>query len=228
MTSTSRSVRFRVNGDEAALAMPGQFSAENASAAIAVAGAMQIPRKEAIDALKSFLGLPGRMELVDEGQQFFVYIDYAVTPDSFHKLAGVIKNGILHPGKKWWWVFGACGERDRGKRPEMGEIAARVADYIILTNEDPWHEDPERIMDEIEAGVVAGGKKRDENYWRMMDRAEAIRFAVQRAQPGDVVTITGKGAETAMAIGNTLVPWNERAIVRKLLREILEIKNASS
>ena len=75
---------------------------------------------------------------------------------------------------------------------------------------------------------MAGGKKRDENYWRMMDRAEAIRFAVQRAQPGDVVTITGKGAETAMAIGNTLVPWNERAIVRKLLREILEIKNASS
>ncbi|MDO8582175.1 MAG: UDP-N-acetylmuramoyl-L-alanyl-D-glutamate--2,6-diaminopimelate ligase [bacterium] len=202
------------------LQIPGRFTLANACAAFAVATVLGIPHDVARHALQSVKGIPGRLERIDEGQSFIAMIDYAVTPDSFEKLAEVVRGEILAKGARWWWVFGATGERDRAKRPILGEIAGRVADFVVLTNEDPFHEDPERILDEVEAGVKKSGKEKEKNYWRTLDRRAAIRYALERAKPGDVVTITGKGAETAMAIGDNRVPWDERQIVREILGEI--------
>ena len=144
--------------------------------------------------------------------------------------------------KKIISVFGACGERDRGKRPIMGEIVSRFADYIIVTNEDPYNEDPQRIIDEVFNGVV-GGKSKIQNYksqinskseiinskrrakifiegkncWRILDRKKAIKKALQLAKPGDFVVITGKGAEETMAVGNKRIPWNDKKVVMRIL-----------
>lgn len=201
------------------LPIPGAFTIANACAAIAVARALGIADDVAVRALRAVQGIPGRLERIDEGQPFTVMIDYAVTPDAFEKLADVIRHDVLRAGGKWWWVFGATGERDRAKRPIVGEIAGRAADFVVLTNEDPFHEDPERILDEVEAGVKKSGKEKEKNYWRTLDRRAAIRYALTHAKEGDVVTITGKGAETSMAIGGQRIPWDEREIVREILRE---------
>jgi len=139
-----------------------------------------------------------------------------VTPDAFEKLyASILPLKI--PGTKIIHVFGACGERDRGKRPLMGEIASGYADVVILTNEDPFYEDPEQIIDDIEKGVT---KKKDKNYFRIFDRREAIRKALSLAEIGDIVLITGKGAETSLAIGDKRLPWSERAVVEEELERL--------
>ena len=103
----------------------------------------------------------------------------------------------------------------------MGRIASDNADIIILTNEDPYHEDPERIIDEIEAGVT---KKKGETYFRIFDRREAIMKALMLAEEGDIVLVTGKGAEETMAFGDVRVPWNEKSVIEGILREIQRSK----
>ncbi len=204
------------------LQIPGKFTIANACAAIAVARSLAIPDTISLHALSAVKGIPGRLERIQAGQPFVVMIDYAVTPDSFEKLAELVRSEMLEKNGRWWWVFGATGERDRAKRPILGEIAGRTADFVVLTNEDPFHEDPERILDEVEAGVVKAGKEKEKNYWRTLDRRAAIRYALAHAKPGDVVTITGKGAETAMAVGDERIPWNERQIVREILNELIK------
>ena len=116
-------------------------------------------------------------------------------------------------------VLGACGERDRGKRPVMGSIVSSYADRLILTNEDPYHEDPERILDEIECGVT--GKEKGKDYWRISDRREAIARALNLARSGDWVIMTGKGAEETMAVGDARLPWNERRVIEEELVKIV-------
>ena len=116
-------------------------------------------------------------------------------------------------------VFGACGERDRGKRPIMGEIVARYADYIFITNEDPYNEDPQRIIEEVFSGVIKY-KKESIDCWKVLDRREAIRKALQLAQPGDFVIITGKGAEETMAIGKDRIPWKEKTVIEEELAKL--------
>lgn len=211
---------FTIGDRTITLRFPGKFMAANALAAFAVSRALGVQEDIAVHALASVVLLPGRLERIDEGQKFLVVIDYAVTPDAFTQLADVVRTSMLRPGAKWWWVFGATGERDRAKRPILGEIAGRSADFVVLTNEDPFHEDPEKILDAVEEGVKKSGKEKEKNYWRTLDRRAAIRFAFEHAASGDVVTITGKGAETAMAIGDERIPWNERKIVRDILRQI--------
>jgi UDP-N-acetylmuramoyl-L-alanyl-D-glutamate--2,6-diaminopimelate ligase len=143
-------------------------------------------------------------------------------------------------------IFGACGERDRGKRPMMGEIVSRFADYIILTNEDPYNEDPAQIINEVAAGIPLCHSERsgtesknlldsneiprqarddvfcfteNVNFWKIMDRQEAIKKALQLAKPGDYIIITGKGAEEIMAIGKERIPWNDKKVIIEELRE---------
>jgi UDP-N-acetylmuramoyl-L-alanyl-D-glutamate--2,6-diaminopimelate ligase len=120
-------------------------------------------------------------------------------------------------GKKIIGVLGACGERDRGKRPIMGKIVASQADVIILTNEDPYYEDPEQIIDDIERGVT---KKLDKTYFRIFDRREAIHRALSLAEIGDIVLVTGKGAEVTMALGAERIPWSERQVIEEELAKL--------
>lgn len=204
---------FTVEGVRFRLHIPGFFNIENAMASLGVAQLLGIDFATAKEALESVMSVPGRMELVPNSMNADIIIDYAVTPDAFEKVyASILPLKI--PGTKIIHVFGACGERDRGKRPLMGEIASSYADIVILTNEDPFHEDAERIIDDIERGVT---KKKDKEYFRIFDRREAIHKALSLMEIGDIVLITGKGAETSMAIGNKRLSWSERAVVEEEL-----------
>lgn len=198
------------------LHLPGLFNIENALASLGVARLLDIDFSLAQEALAHIEVIPGRMESVANMIGADIIIDYAVTPDSFEKLYESVLP-LKIPGTKIIHVFGACGDRDRGKRPIMGEIATSHADIIILTNEDPFFEDPEQILDDIEKGIT---KKKDKNYFRIFDRREAIRKALSLAEIGDIILITGKGAEETMALGEKRVPWNERRVIEEELRKI--------
>lgn len=212
-----KGTEFMVNGVHFHLHLPGLFNIENALAALGVAQLVGIDFSVAKEALESITSVPGRMEMVPNAINADIIIDYAVTPDAFEKLyASILPLKI--PGTKIIHVFGACGERDRGKRPQMGEIVSGYADIVILTNEDPYYEDPEQIIDDIEKGVT---KKKDKNYFRIFDRREAIHKALSLAEIGDIVLITGKGAEVSMAMGKERLSWNERAVVEEELRKLV-------
>lgn len=211
-----KGTEFTVDEMRFRLSLPGLFNIENALAALGVARLLTIDFPTAKEALESVSGVPGRMELVPNDIDADILIDYAVTPDAFEKLyASILPLKI--PGTKIIHVFGACGERDRGKRPMLGEIASGYADVIVLTNEDPYYEDPERIIDEVEKGIT---KKKDKDYFRIFDRRGAIRKALSLAELGDIVLITGKGAEETIAIGDKRLPWSERQVIEEELRAL--------
>lgn len=208
---------FRALGHFFELHLPGLFNVENALAAITTGQALALSVEAMQRALRATRGIPGRMELVPNDHGIDIIIDYAVTPDSFEKLYATVLP-LKIPGTKIIHVFGACGERDRGKRPLLAQIASERADIIILTNEDPYYEDAEKILDDIEAGMAK--KMIRENYYRIFDRREAIQRALTLAERGDIVLITGKGAEETMALGAKRVAWKERQVVEEELAKL--------
>ncbi len=217
--------------------LPGLFNVENALAGTCVGLVYDISPEVIRTALEKIQGVPGRMEKVPNNKGLEIIIDYAVTPDSLEKvyeLINKIKNNchpelvsgsdsempkqVRHDSRKIISVLGSCGERDRGKRPMMGEIVSRYADYVIITNEDPYGEDPDQIINEVLSGIK--NKKLGENLFRIMDRREAIKKALQIARPGDIFVITGKGAEEVMAIGKQRIPWNEKKVILEELEKL--------
>ena len=207
------------------LQLPGEFNIENALAATCAGVSEGITLETISKALEKIKNIPGRFEFVQNDKGFNIVIDYAVTPDSLEKLyelIGKIKKAESSTKDssvgKIIAVFGACGERDRGKRPIMGNIVSNHADYVIVTNEDPYGEDPAQIMEEIVAGIKS--KRENENFWKILNRRESIKKALKLAKPGDFIVITGKGAEETMAIGKKRVPWNDRKIVEEELQRI--------
>jgi UDP-N-acetylmuramoyl-L-alanyl-D-glutamate--2,6-diaminopimelate ligase len=208
--------KFKIQNSKFSLNIPGLFNIENALAATCVGLAEGISLEAISKALEKIQGVPGRLENIPNERGLNIMIDYAVTPDSLEKLYQLVQ-GTRKENAKIIAVFGSCGERDRGKRPLMGEIVSRYADYIIVTNEDPYHEDPQRIIDEVASGVK--NKIEGENFWKIMDRREAIKKALQLVKPGDVVLVTGKGAEETMAIGDQRIPWNDKKVISELLQE---------
>ncbi|HVH64485.1 MAG TPA: UDP-N-acetylmuramoyl-L-alanyl-D-glutamate--2,6-diaminopimelate ligase [Candidatus Acidoferrum sp.] len=199
------------------LGMSGRWNAANALAAAAAGVALGLSLDEIRNGLERFSGVSGRMERVDLGQPFSVIIDYAHTPQSLEKvlreLRPVTKGKLIA-------VFGSAGERDREKRPWMGEIAARLSDYAVFTNEDPREEDAMTILNEIAAGAEEVGWREDDNYVRIEDRREGIAYAVRRARPGDTILLAGKGHERSILIGKGKQPWDERAAAEAAIRGI--------
>ncbi len=156
-------------------------------------------------------GVPGRLERVDAGQPFAVVVDYAHTPDA---LARALAAEREHAAGRVIAVFGCGGDRDRGKRPLMGAIAARLADRAWVTNDNPRSEDPGAIAREIVAGAPAGA------LHVVLDRHEAIAAAVRDARAGDLVLVAGKGHETTQTIGDTVSPFDDRAEARRALEAL--------
>ncbi len=194
-----------------ALRLPGRFNVSNALAAAALALAQGVAPRAIRDALEGVSGIPGRFEVVDEGQDFAVIVDYAHTPDSLEKvlrLAGEIGTG------RRLAVFGCGGDRDRTKRPVMGRIATTLADYTVITSDNPRSEDPVAIIREIEAGAVGAGTFETEP-----DRRRAIERGIALARPGDVVVIAGKGHETYQILGERTVEFDDRQVAREILRK---------
>ena len=202
----------------------GDFNLENIAAAVAFARSQNIDWDTIRNAVESFDGVPGRLEFVQK-IPFSVIIDYAHTPDSLEKVYQAVRQSMPKKNgpKKLICVLGSAGGgRDMWKRPVMGEIAAKYCDHIILTNEDPFNEDPVEIISEIEAGIMNDNKKKVK---KIIDRKEAIRTAVKMAKKGDTVIITGKGSEPHMRVaGGKKIPWNEKEIALRILsHEKIEI-----
>jgi UDP-N-acetylmuramoyl-L-alanyl-D-glutamate--2,6-diaminopimelate ligase len=208
-----RGSRFTVLTPEGPVALRsplrGRFNVANVIAALAAARAVGVELGVAVDALATAGQVPGRFEPVQEGQGFEVLVDYAHTPDSLENVLGAARElggGRVHV------VFGCGGDRDRGKRPLMGEIATRLADRVIVTSDNPRSEDPVAIIEEILAG--AG----EEVSWRA-DRRAAIAEAIAGAEDGDVVLIAGKGHEQGQELaGGRKVPFDDVAVAREVLR----------
>ena len=192
--------------------LPGLFNVQNALGALGAARSLGVPADAVRVALARADRVPGRMEPVQEGQDFGVLVDYAHTPDSLENVlraARELTDGRLHV------AFGAGGDRDRGKRPLMGEVAARMADRVIVTSDNPRSEDPEAIIDEIRAGAGEGVD-------REPDRRRAIALAIEGAQAGDVVVIAGKGHEQGQELeAGRKEPFDDVAEAREALRRRL-------
>jgi UDP-N-acetylmuramyl-tripeptide synthetase len=201
------------------LKLPGKFNIYNALAATAVGVALNIHLDVVKQALESIEVIPGRMEKVDLGQSFTLLIDYAHTPDALEKIYQTL-NIAKH--ERIISVLGACGDRDKSKRPILGALAGRYADVVFITNEDPYTEDAVKIIEEVASGVPRGlknGKAKVANYdfFKVLDRKEAIEKAINMAYKDDIIIITGKGAEECMVVGHEKVPWSDRKIAKELL-----------
>ena len=211
---------FRVKKTVFNFHLPGRFNVENALAAVGVGKALKLDQPIIQKTIAEFQGIPGRLEEVPNDKGLRIMVDYALTPDSMGKVGRMLRES-LEDSNRLFWVFGSCGERDRGKRPLMGAIGAKYADVVMITNEDPYHEDPQQIIDEVFTGVIKNpGKREEENAFRIMDRREALKKSLKMAQPGDLILVTGKGAEENMKIGDKLIEWNDRRVVEELLREL--------
>lgn len=204
------------------LKLPGEFNVYNSLAAVCVGLTLGLDLETIKRGLESVKGVSGRMETIEEGQDFAVIVDFAHTPDSLTKVLKVLRP--LTSGKLIA-VFGAAGERDTTKRPLMGEAAASLADFAIFTNEDPREEDANRILDEIAAGAEKAGWRENENFLKIADRRQALEAAFQRAVAGDTVLLAGKGHEQSIIIGTTETPWDEREQARQALQELLKAQS---
>ena len=177
----------------------------------------------------------GRMEVIhDDKRDITVIVDYAHDPAALENVYETIESFYVAHGdghvdqsktptmgrvEKLIAVLGAVGGgRDTAKRPKLGALASKFAKYVIITNEDPYDDDPSEIMRQVEVGVKADPKRGiNQNYWNILDRREAIKKAIELAQPGDIIALTGKGCEEVIAVKGGFVPWDDRKVVREVL-----------
>ncbi|MFQ5960483.1 MAG: UDP-N-acetylmuramoyl-L-alanyl-D-glutamate--2,6-diaminopimelate ligase [Candidatus Methylomirabilales bacterium] len=194
----------------------GRHNLYNCLAAVGVGGALGVSLDRVLEGLTTVSHIPGRLEPVDCGQPFKVVVDYAHTPDA---LAWVLRALRELCAGRLSVVFGCGGDRDRKKRPLMGEVAVQWADQAFLTSDNPRSEVPEAILDEVEAGVrrVRGGAQKTARH---VDRREAIEVALQEAQPPDIVLIAGKGHERTQTIGHEVIPFDDRDVARDVLQQL--------
>ncbi len=197
---------------ELATALPGEFNIFNMTAAAAAAYVLEIPRKDIVEGVANLEGVPGRFERIETKKGYDIVVDYAHTPDGLEKLLtaakAITKNRVI-------LVFGATGDRDKGKRPIMGDIAARLADRIILTDEESYNEDPAAIRSEVRAGIEA--VKAHAQLTELADRREAIDKALSIATKGDTILVTGMGHEKFRIVSGKRLPWNDAEVIRELL-----------
>jgi UDP-N-acetylmuramoyl-L-alanyl-D-glutamate--2,6-diaminopimelate ligase len=239
-----------VYGDEYTVVsqLPGTFNIYNCLAAIGVARAVGLSKQQIEEAIASLKSVEGRMNSIDEGQDFGVIVDYAVTPDSYNKLFAavepLVKGNKNNKGKgKIITVFGSAGRRDELKRPIQGEIAGKHSGVVILTEEDDRDQDGQKILEEIAAGAEKAGKVRDKDLLLIHKREDAVQKAIDLARPGDMVLLLGKGEETVIitnkpgfearpgqvfneATDTVRRRYNETAAARAALRKRLKKKAA--
>jgi UDP-N-acetylmuramoyl-L-alanyl-D-glutamate--2,6-diaminopimelate ligase len=196
----------------------GQFNVSNCLAAIATAYAVGVSPADIEHGLAGVTGVTGRMERVDVGQPFTVIVDYAHTPDSLEKVLRILRP--LTSGKLLL-VFGSAGERDIQKRPIMGQIAAQLADFFVITDEDPREENREQILREIAIGAETIGKHEGHDFLCIADRKQAIAAAFHRAHARDTVLLAGKGHEQSIIIGREKIPWDDRQVAREQLQTFM-------
>ena len=204
---------------EIATTLPGAFNIYNMTAAAAGAYLLGISLKDIQEGIANLEGVSGRFEYATPGLPFDTIVDYAHTPDALEKL---LKSAKEISKNRTILVFGACGDRDREKRPIMGKVAQDLADRIIITDEENYTEDATQIREEIISGISKKNEKLPANIQEIPDRKEAIRKALQIAGKGDIVLITGLGHEVYRVIDGEKTPWNDTQIVREIAQEIFK------
>ena len=213
--TTGDGIAFRVGGSMVRANLRGLFNVYNCLAALAAARSVGIDDGATIEGLAAVRGVPGRLEPVEEGQDFLVVVDYAHTPDSLENVLRAVRP--LADGRLIV-AFGCGGDRDRAKRPVMGRVATSLADLTVVTSDNPRSEDPIAIIGEIEPGAKEGGGM----YVVEPDRRAAIRLAVSEASAGDVVVIAGKGHESGQEFADRTIPFDDRLVVAEELRGVRE------
>ena len=216
ITITNAYVDFRVKitdrNERVRTGIPGRFSVYNSLAAICVAKKFEISPEVIKQALEE-VRVPGRSELVNNKRDLTIMIDYAHSPESLQNILQAVKS---YTRGRVISVFGCGGDRDSGKRPIMGEISGKIADFTIITSDNPRTEEPQKIVEQIEEGI----KKTNGKYKIVVDRVEAIREAIIMANKRDIIVLAGKGHEPYQEINNTKYPFDERIIVNELIEEL--------
>jgi len=220
IASSGDGVSFKIDQTEIKLNLLGEYNAANAMTAVCLGLSQGIEPAEIKTGLAKVKSIPGRMELIrNEQSSFTVVIDYAFEPEALKKIYETIlkldHHKIIH-------VLGSAGGgRDVARRPKLGQLAGEKADLVIVTNEDPYDDDPKIIIDQVAMGAANAGKILDKNLFKIEDRREAIKKSLTLAQTGDIVLITGKGCEQAIcAAGGVKIPWDDREVVREELRRL--------
>lgn len=216
-TSSSYTAVFQGQALEIVCNIPGSYNVANSLAAASVGVALGLEPKVIERGIAALTSVEGRMNTINEGQDFNVIIDYAHTPDSFEKLFAdlrpVVKGRLIS-------LFGSAGRRDVAKRAVQGEIAGKYSDIVIVTEEDDRDIDGNKILDQIASGAEKSGKVRGDNLHLILDRTKAIEFALKEAKKGDTVILLGKGHEKTIERADGEHPWDEIGLTKKILRSI--------
>jgi len=197
------------------LAIPGTFNLENALCAIACTGAVGIPVETSAEALRSFRSLPGRMESIDEGQDFSVFVDFAVSPQAYEKTLTALRTMVGNTGRVMV-LCSSCGDRMREKRSAIGRICSELADITVVAEDETYGEDPHAVLEEVWSGVDES--KTDAH--KIFDRKEAITFLFKHAKAGDAVVLCGMGPFSTMTKLEGRIPWDEREVAREVLHSL--------
>ncbi len=220
ITNTPTGSHFVINKHAYDIAIPGEINVSNATGAIAAA--LELGRSPHAIALglEQLGAIPGRMERIEAGQNFTVIVDYAHEETGMQALMDGAQTMVDRKHKIITLLGAEGGGRDTVKRPIMGQIAMRGSDYVVISNVDPYNDDPSTIIDDIANGVRKAKGKDGSTYFRIADRRAGIRKALALAKPGDLVLITGKGAEQSMVIGGKKIAWDDRVVVREELAQL--------
>lgn len=200
--------------------MYGEHNINNIIAAMSVAMVLDIPLGLIHEAVAHFKNVPGRVEFIPEAEAhgFRAIVDYAFEPQAMHALYAVAR--LLEP-KRIIHVFGSTGGgRDKARRFTVGDFVAKQADICIITDEDPYDDDPMSIIEDVTNAVLKAGKKEGETVFKVLDRTKAIRMALGMARKGDLILLTGKGSEQAMCVAKgRKIPWDDRKELKKAIKE---------
>lgn len=196
------------------LRIPGTFNLENALCAIGCAMSAGVPLADGVRAIGTFPGTVGRMERIDEGQPFSVFIDFAITPQAMEKTLSTIR-AMVGTDHRVLVLTGSCGDRMKEKRPVIGRLCSQLADVVVITDDESYTEDPAAIIDDIWNGVDPS----QTDARKIPDRREAIAFILSQAKPGDAVVLCGLGSYPSRMTINGVMPWNEQEIVRRMLSD---------
>ncbi|MBI3632326.1 MAG: UDP-N-acetylmuramoyl-L-alanyl-D-glutamate--2,6-diaminopimelate ligase [Candidatus Vogelbacteria bacterium] len=219
---------FKTGNSKFAITIPGEFNIENALPAIAICRSLGISENKIAQGLLNLKTIPGRMETINRGQPFKVYVDYAHQKESMEALLKTGRKMVIKTNGRVIVLLGAeGGGRDKAKRPAMGMLAGALADYVVVSNVDPYDDDPQEIIEDIAKASEGEGKIRNKDLFCIEDRREGIRKALSMAQPNDVVLITGKGSEQSIIIGGKTYPWDDRNVVKEELIKLNDKNNQS-
>ncbi len=191
----------------------GRINVYNILAAIGAGVALGIARQHIEAGIRQLDSVPGRFERIDHGQPYLLVVDYAHTDDALRNLIATARE--LNPSGRIITLFGCGGDRDRAKRPLMGEVAGSMSDVVVLTSDNPRSEDPLRIINDVAVGL----QKARARYFVEPDREKAVERALDEARPGDIVLLAGKGHETYQVLGDRAIDFDDREVARQSLRQ---------